>query len=862
MGGGIESMTFGEWAVIFAYAAPLPPIRCAQRFPVHVFETMIVPFPRHRSATAILLALLGAIFAGTAANVLAAVEVNVTRVGLPCVAPPGDIIRYGQWTPVVVDVDLVAGEEAFDGYLRIAQYDANGDQAFDRVDVSLRADTGGRRYFLFVVANPGRDQNKYRVEVFNENEELVEVVNQGELSLVARPAEPPRVIDHDDLIVLSLTDGGIGRIVDLADDSVDQVLERDVLLTHIAPRDLPPLWIGLEMVDYIVWDDAHPELLTEKQREALMDWVRRGGTLVLAASRSAPTIAQVDEVNEALPVDIGIVKVVDDLPLLRQEYLRVVPIEDEDDAAPLDPAEHGNPLESPRRKGGFPSPVPVVECTLRDGAYSLLEDGEGIEKAILTKSRYGDGFVVFSGVTLADLFSGEVGSPRSYFRRLFNIGVIGAEQTVQHAQVLFSKVAGAIAFIERAGGYIFVAGMFSFLYMIAATVGAWWFLGRRGWRHHAWTAFALVALAATAMSFASVKTIRGFGAQVRQLSVVDIDAGETFAQATVLFGLKTGSDVDVDLWLPSQPGAEKDPTPMGCMLRPIPETNLLVDRKEFVDPTEYRLIPASAEIHETRLRATLKRFEGRWHGPINGRVTADIRVRQPAVTEEGRRRPHFNDWRITEDSYIVNELGVDLVDCFLLHTVRERQESRRPTIFAYPIGEFPAGEKLLPAEVCYAVQDDSESVFEWMENNELEDHQNQWASAFRSLISNIGYQQAPATQFTLGEERKALLLASTVGELDPDAGARNTFSVMGRTTFSRDRLRQLDLRDHFQRDAVYLLGFAEDAGPPRLYLRDGGDYKSVPPDPTYSRTMYRVRIPARYEGEATDVEDENEDAFQ
>lgn len=822
---------------------------------------MIESFPRHRYPTATILALLGAIFAGEAAIVRAAVEVNVTRVGLPAVEPAGDVVRYGQWTPVVVDVDLVAGEEAFDGFLRIAQYDANGDQAFDRIDVSLRADSGGRRYFLFVVANPGRDQNKYRVEVFNDQGELVEIVNQGELSLNAQPADPPRVIDHDDLIVLSLTDGGIGRIVDLVDSSVDQVLERDVVLTHIAPRELPPIWIGLEMVDYIVWDDAHPELLTEKQREALMDWVRRGGTLVMAASRSAPTIAQVEEINEALPVDIGNVQVVDDLPLLRQEYLRVVPIEEED-AAPLEPAEHGNPLETPRTQSGFPSPVPVAECALRDGARSLLEDVGGIEQAILTKGRYGDGFVVFSGVTLADLFSGEVGSPRSYFRRLFNIGVIGAEQTVDHAQVLFAKVAGAIAFIERAGGYIFVAGMFSFLYMIAATVGAWWFLGRRGWRHHAWTAFALVALAATALSFASVKTIRGFGEQVRQLSVVDVDAGETFAQATVLFGLKTGSDVDVDLWLPSQPGAETNPTPMGCMLRPIPETNLLVDRKEFVDPTEYRLIPASAEIHETRLRATLKRFEGRWHGPIAGRVSANIRVRQPRISEDGIRRPHFNDWRITEDSYIVNELGVDLVDCFLLHIVRERQESRRPTIFAYPIGEIPAGEKLFPAEICYAVQDDSDTVFKWMENNELADHQNQWASAFRSLITNIGYQQAPATQFTLGEERKALLLASTVGELDPDAGARSTFSVMGRTTFSRDRLRQLDLRDHFQREAVYLLGFAEDPGPVRLYLRDGGDYEEVPPDPAYSRTMYRVRIPAHYEGEATDVEDENKDAFQ
>ena len=78
----------------------------------------------------------------------------------------------------------------------------------------------------------------------------------------------------------------------------------------------------------------------------------------------------------------------------------------------------------------------------------------------------------------------------------------------------------------------------------------------------------------------------------------------------------------------------------------------------------------------------------------------------------------------------------------------------------------------------------------------------------------------------------------------------------GIKTWSRDRLRQLDLREQLQAGrapldnrpgemgSIMLIGFAADPGPIRLFTRLGDrSYKPVQPEASASWTMYRIRIP-------------------
>lgn len=102
----------------------------------------------------------------------------------------------------------------------------------------------------------------------------------------------------------------------------------------------------------------------------------------------------------------------------------------------------------------------------------------------------------------------------------------------------------------------------------------------------------------------------------------------------------------------------------------------------------------------------------------------------------------------------------------------------------------------------------------------------------------------------LGREQEALLMLSTVGDIDvsefnPQGSMGFSF---GRTTISRERLRHLDLREQLERDCVYLIGFAGDPGPVRLMTRPAGsgEYRVARPVPGKCGVMYRIRIPVKF----------------
>ncbi len=768
----------------------------------------------------------------------AGLEVNVTRVGFPTLRR-GDVVRAGTWTPVIVDVALI-GEQSFDGTVRLAQFDADGDECYDLVDVHLRAETGGsQRVYLYALANPARGQGRFIVEVHDQEGDTVEVISQGERTRRAEPAQQPVVISHDDILILSISREPVGRVGDLVDPNEQAAYIRSLHVGHMSPSDLPELWIGLEAVDYIVWDGARPEDLTDRQLGSLLEWVRQGGTLLIGASRSAGSLALSDAINKVLPVDLAEVIAVEDLPQTRRRLLEAEP------------------------DSGFEVPTPVVRCALRDGA-TLVAREEAVKSDIVTRRRIDRGHVIFSGITLKDLFSGETGRAVEFFRTVFYLSLLDGDAPPTPYS-LFGHVVGPVSFARSASLYLLLAGVFSVTYLLIATAGTWWFLGKRGWRQHSWSTFAVVALAASLMSVVVVKSLRGFGQRLHQIAIIDMEAGQAYGYATVLFGLKTSSDEELDVWLPSDPLIATEPGSSFCSLRPLPAGNDPAEASSsFADPEEYRLVPASALIDDVRIRATLKRFEGRWKGPLGGRVTGQITVRR-----EPDSRP--TDWRFTEDSYIVNELGVDLKECYVLHATYDihaprgafhTDSNRSDMIYAYFIGEVRSdGLKVYLAPRCYQVTG-SQTIFEAMQERTLAKEHKRWSAPFGSFIEKIGTRGGARVRFSLGEEKNALLLLSTVGEYDPTKGAGMRDYFMGLATWSRDRMRQLDLRDHLRRDSVYLIGFADDPGPARLFVRRGDrDYRAVEPEPLRSRSMYRIRIPAVIEGsyalgdEQDDIED-------
>ena len=742
------------------------------------------------------------------------IEVNVTRVGFPTLQA-GEVVRSGAWVPIIVDLSLIE-QQSFDGYVRLGQFDNDGDECYDSVDVHLRAETGGaQRVHLYALANP--HQRRFVIELFSDDDEAVQVLCQGELTYQAEPARQPPTILDDTILILSLSSGAIGRVQELVASDQADLYTRPIHVAHMSPTDLPELWIGLETVDYIVWDDARPEELTERQIDALLEWVRQGGTLLLAGSRTAGSLKLAKSIDAALPVDLGEVVPVDNLPNVRQALLSARKERrrrgEEDDAW----------WDTP-----FPAPVPVVQCTLREGALRI-PDNRYNQSNVVTRRQVGRGFVIFSAVTLKDLL-GAGGSAVDFFRELFHLAVSDESELGRpDLKTLFPYVVSAVGFVRSGSLYLLIAGVFSVAYVLLATSGTWALLGARGRRHHSWSAFAIVGVAASILSVLAVNSVRGFGETLHQISILDAEAGEAYGYGTAFFGVKTGTDRELDFWLPSDPLGATEPGRTNCFLRPVPVgTDPGEASSSFADPEEYRLLPANAVVDDVRIRATLKRFEGRWAGSLGGMVTGE-------VTIEGS--------RIVEGSYIVNNLGVELTDCYLLQTALDMTGTaalRSTAIYAYPIGTVPSGNgrfNLTPGDTR---EEGEEPDTEATTRPTLKDAQKRWGSKFHSILSGGGYTWGSGGDLMLGQEKNALLLLSTVGEHDPYQEA----GLFGVASYSRDRLRQLDMREHLRRDTMILIGFADDPGPIRLFRRTGdGDYRVLHPDTDRSWTMYRIRIP-------------------
>lgn len=766
-----------------------------------------------------------ALLAAIAPSLLRAdVIVDVSHVGLPS-SQGRDIVRSGAWVPVVVDVSLDA-QNAFNGTLRVTQTDNSGDRCYDSVEVHLLQSTGGmQRYYLYVPANTVYNQTSFEVELLDSDGEVVEVVSAGELTIRAKPPAPPMGISDDDVYILSVSTSAIGRISGLTETGRERVLARTIYLGHLNPMDLPEHWIGLDVADYIVWEDADPDDLTPSQLQALIEWVKQGGTLLVAAAQTAGAIAQSDPLSEILPVKLGEVFKTPPLRELRRSMLGFA---DEDQELSL------------------AGEVTMVRATRRSGAIAVHEErvkrsddetAEPINQHLISHWPVGRGRVIFCAMTLRDVFE-DGGSARDFFRRLFYFK-LQSGAAFPNKRSVFNNVVASTLFSTSSSLYLMIAVLFSVAYVAIATFGSWAVLKSRGLRHHNWSAFSLVAIAASFISVIMVRTVQGIETKLHQVTIVDANAGETFGYATTFFGVKTASDSVLDLWLPSDHLMQSAPDKSRCYLKPTPVGFESTQPLTFTDPSAYRLVPASAVVENVRIRSTLKRMMGRWEGPIRGTLRAQV-----STYRDGR------NVFITDESYVINDLGVDLENCYLLQAGRDSYalgqsdvfDVRDNQMFAFFLGDLPAdGSRVSLAQRCYASNQTIEKA-KVLEEKELRGRQGDWS---RHFLSTFGFGGGSATAADLGREQEALLMLSTIGDFEPDQhGNARQMQWGGLQTISRDRLRHLDLKEQLQTNCVYLVGFAQDPGPVRLKSRRGDRaYKTMEPDERTSWTMYRIRIP-------------------
>ncbi len=139
-------------------------------------------------------------------------------------------------------------------------------------------------------------------------------------------------------------------------------------VAHLDLEALPPAPLAWEGLDVVVLNDVDTSALTPDQRLALGTWLAHGGHLVVGGGAGvARTVAGVADL---LPVTVGGVRAVDDLPAL------------------------GEPIGAATVAG----PYPVAEAGLRDGVVLIeqREQGEGgADLTLLARRTHGAGTVDF-----------------------------------------------------------------------------------------------------------------------------------------------------------------------------------------------------------------------------------------------------------------------------------------------------------------------------------------------------------------------------------------------------------------------------------------------------------------------------------
>jgi len=740
-----------------------------------------------------------------------------------------DHYRLGCYTPVLVELTNDDGD-LFNGAIEIRQKDRDGDEIFDRLDnIAVR---GTRRYHLYIPAGRFHDVNQYAVRVFNTDGSLAPLYNDGNEPI--SQLLPPRSLVEipDEALVILCIDKGLTQLEKLIPQSM-----RDLYITNCSLNVLPDNVAGLEMADIIVWDRVDPSSIDLHQLDALIEWTRRGGTLVLGVSRNWELVSK-SRLGNILPAKLG--------PAAGTRRVRELAdtlfgYTDTD----FDPPELSKPITY----------CPITQESLTSDALSVIPANPKPEDRLFVTSRpFGCGRVVLVSAEIIDLLEqGTQGT--TFLRHMIGLRTVSEKkednQTFHGGDAnIFRFVEGLFGFTVTAGIYLLFAFIFVSAYILLATLGNWSWLKRKGMIQHNWTTFAAATIVASGISLLAVQFIRGYGHRVQELAIVDARANSYEASATCYFGLKTASHTLLDLRVPSDWSQPEESPELAGNLRPFPpSSSFRFDTNVYAAGKEYQSVASLGELRSVPLRATLKQFEAHWHGQMNHQLKAELR------------RKNSNTSYLRGDSWIHNDLHTDLNNCYLLvpdRNIRLTRAIRSIQIFVYAIGPLKAGEKITINKIVEAILKQKAAQGPLKERqkllDEMLDNVNEWTPPrlneyHKEWLKRIGIRQNYQYRYGAGDDDKvrvetrnydsALLLLTTYDDIDTDLFT-NSWHDIGRSHGQR-----LDRSPFVNNHTALLVGFSEDPSPCRLCWRKPGakSNKWKPIHPDESHVMYRIEIP-------------------
>lgn len=748
------------------------------------------------------------------------------------------VIRTGRWFPIVLQL-TASGDQHFAGELRMERTDLDGDRVFYTASPVTITSGELKRVWLYAVSQRTDPLGMITVDIVDANGIRVNRITAVE------PAPMP----DEAMLVLDISEPRVKEIDALHsvrsnydEFSAERSNLRDMFVARLPASSLPDRWIGLEAAKIVFWDDPKTDKISDAQIQALVDWVYAGGQLIVGIGPSAGSVAG-SRLAGILPFKgLGVTVESTMLPGFMSRFCNNEVL-------------------------AFSSPIVVASAELADGATPLLFDaiGEKAAAPLMAMRPHGSGRVIAIAARMRDLAG--LGVRRDFWHELVEYYPLSPDYLKNEAErlasmygmigdraTLYRQISEPVEFQYLAGLRVLMATLFVGAYILLSTIAAWVWLKNKQLTQLSWSVFAGFAVAACIISLGAVSLARGVLDSVHSVSFVDAGADSSEAVSRTYFGYKSARPRTVTVSLPSDGDGEG-------FIRPMASSPLGGDYK-YASPERYRSLPATAQLLDTPLRATLKQFEGMWRGDMGGRISGRISVDRQTG-------------RVTSDSWLLNELDTPIRGGYLLYIdprlngrngVPEKLagpdprpyasayygEPRVPAavnVLAVPIGVVQPGDRALQLgkkqyddqETAMnrwrvAAASSAEAVKRRPELPTLWDLQNgDWMNAFRTSLLRTS---------SFGDTASAMLLASTRNlylNNDPPSGTDRKFDSVG-VPLSTSGLMELDICHWLIRGQAVLLLLSDAPGPATLYRGDRALEASQ------GITLYRVRFPISYEG--------------
>ena len=390
------------------------------------------------------------------------------------------------------------------------------------------------------------------------------------------------------------------------------------LVQGLSLETLPDRWYGLSLMHAMIWTrdggDPNDPKVTSEMHQALRDWVRRGGHLILsvpAVKKVWPTSALAD----LLPVSADAMRAVQDDP----------------------PIALGAVTRGPR----VPIRYTVFDVPPGGDVSILARDRQG--SPFMIAKRYGFGRVTLVGVDLADRQLVSMGLPNGS-QRIWNT-LLGWRSPVFSTRYLHDEIknqrmshprhrAGVdlmgfvpslIAMRNTSAPALLGAIVIFALYWLVAGPLCFMGLKSRGLLRHSWLVFVGVIVVFSTVSWGGAWLLQPGRAQVAHFTLLDADArsGTVHARSWLSLYLPTFANAQVAI-APDQP--------QRFNTLASPGLNVQQGDATFLDAQSYTVNAGAPNTADIPYRSTAKQFQADYLGPIDRQQAG---LAQPWVLPQG-----------------------------------------------------------------------------------------------------------------------------------------------------------------------------------------------------------------------------------